>query len=296
MWLFLLLTFLAVTLAQTNNTNCECATPLSVASYNILQIPFAPYREVRFTATIQFLQQNTFDVLCIQELFDSDQRQRFISELNSVYPHIVEPGPPATDNCSSPCSDSDANQILSCMSGNQCLLENNFVALACLLDYCSDTLDNISNSCTDCVFGFDFVHLGLSDKMEKCAGQRRIMVNIDGNQQEAYDACNYLFDEETDTLILSKYPILQSDIYRYDVSPFFYNTALYAEINVPTIGSVHTFCTHTAADIPFSNNENANYAQIQELVRWIDSKVPANATVIAAGDFNMVLFSLSSKI
>lgn len=135
-FLYFILVGLSV-FTQTYAQTCSCDTPLTAATFNVLQIPFSPFRSERFDQTIPFLQraENQFDILCLQELFEPAQRNRIKEELAGIYPFSLD-APKVNDTCTPRCSDDDVNTILTCVAGNICLVEDGISAISCLIDNC----------------------------------------------------------------------------------------------------------------------------------------------------------------
>ena len=108
------------------------------------------------------------------------------------------------------------------------------------------------------------------------------------SSQKIKSNSNLLF-RETDNVLLSRYPIVSSDVYYYNLSPFTVWSVLYAEVEHPELGNIHTFCTHTVAKQPFVDLAEENLVETQELVSYINSKTSGipDKKVFIMGDFNM---------
>lgn len=97
-------------------------------------------------------------------------------------------------------------------------------------------------------------------------------------------------------MILSKYPILETDEVRYEsytgVDGFAAKGALYAKIAIDNTNHLHLFSTHLQASYTYNYSENANdivtrrrqIAQFYELInKHVDGEYPA----LLLGDFNI---------
>lgn len=105
-------------------------------------------------------------------------------------------------------------------------------------------------------------------------------------QPPAYPCVN-AFDSNADQLLLSKFPLQDSESLLFSNAPFWPVSVLYSRIDHPQFGPVHLFCTHLSASVPFVDTSAANLQQSAELVNYVQSKVtqPGELALIL-GDFN----------
>jgi hypothetical protein len=145
--------------------------------------------------------------------------------------------------------------------------------------------------------------LSIESKFEKCGG----LVNV---QDDLDTSCQFVFNNQTDNLLFSKYPIVANETLYYKISPFSAWSVTYAEIDHPSfgtfffqlenfyfehylpmsnlLGTLHAFCTHLVADQPFFDLSQESLEETTELIAFIQSKTSstANAKIFLMGDFN----------
>jgi endonuclease/exonuclease/phosphatase family metal-dependent hydrolase len=68
-------------------TDSSCTPRLRVATWNIAQDNATTGEAERLTGTINVLRVADFDVVCLQEVFNSGSRSTLIDQLSSTYPH-----------------------------------------------------------------------------------------------------------------------------------------------------------------------------------------------------------------
>jgi len=254
----------------------NCSNPVQVGAYNLLQISFAPYKDRRLDAAIDYLNQvQDLSVLCIQELWSVDQRQEVITGLQGRYPHNHY-APAVQSTCNGGCSRSELDNIRNCISDNDCsLFSSNFKD--CVYSNCQPQLESVGVSCATCLQAGDSVG-DIFRNLDNCFS--------DDNANPA-DVC-YAYEGQSDNLLLSTTPFEVTDVLYFSESPITVTTALYGRLNT-SIGVTHVFCTHLLpADLPVFTFENVtNYNQSIQLLDWVNSKVGnASEAVMILGDFN----------
>jgi hypothetical protein len=65
---------------------------------------------------------------------------------------------------------------------------------------------------------------------------------------------------------------------------------LYGEVDHPTYGFIHTFCTHLTADLPLVNVAKENLDQSKEILEFVNYRIQnrTGEVVLMLGDFNTV--------
>jgi len=219
-------------------------------------------------------------VLCLQELWDVDQRNKVVSQLNGRYPYsLVAPGL-AQNECNGGCGSSEISAIKDCINSFECLNifdSTNFGD--CVRANCRSTFEGLSAQCVTCLQQGD----GLGD----------VFRNVDNCFSDEPNTANngtcYAYNAQSDNVLLSKIPFDVTDVLYFSNSPITLTTALYGRMTVPNFGTVHAFCTHLLpADLPvFTFEEAVNLNQTRDFLAWVDSKLAgANDSVILLGDFN----------
>jgi hypothetical protein len=89
------------------------------------------------------------DILCLQELWDENQRATMISQLHSIYPYSVNAGS-VNATCEDPCDPQEVESVISCGMINNCLnQEDGFDVLKCIVDNCKTEVVCNLNSFVD---------------------------------------------------------------------------------------------------------------------------------------------------
>jgi endonuclease/exonuclease/phosphatase family metal-dependent hydrolase len=273
--LCLTLGFLAIYLGIAQGQNCS--NPLQVATYNTLQIAFAPYKNRRLDGAIDYFQKHELDlsVLCLQELWDVDQRNEVINDLKSRYPYSYAANPIAT-NCAGGCSSAELKSIRDCIDENDCsLLSSNLDE--CANSYCRAQLQSVGAACVTCLQSGESV-LDIFRNLDNCLSNDAIPAN---------QTC-FAYEGQNDNLILSTIPFEATDTLYFSESPITVSAALYARLST-SIGTTHVFCTHLLpADLPLFTFEQAiNTNQTNELLNWVNTKVTnTSEPILLLGDFN----------
>lgn len=272
-----------------------CNNPFNVGTFNTLQIFFAPFKDERLDETIEYLRDDLTDlsVLCLQELWDTDQRNRVISQLSSRYPHSLAAAGLPQNQCSGGCGSDEIRAIKDCLSSFECLDFTDSTSFSdCVRLNCRETIEGLGAECTTCLQQGDSVG-DIFRNVDNC---------FSNDNTETNNGTCYAFNAQSDNVLLSKIPFDETDVLYFTNSPITLTTALYGKIQVPNVGTAHVFCTHLLpADLPvFTFEEEVNFNQTKELLAWVESKLGSSSTnnstvgnstastepVIILGDFN----------
>lgn len=274
------LLFLAISssFVVSQDNNCTCTNPLHVATFNTLQIVFAPYKQERLNAQISYLANSSFDILCLQELWNTTERDQLLQGVKSAYPYSISP-PPKNATCNADCTGAELDRLVKCAGSFFCLEQESFLdQLRCIRDNCDDLFDDISDQCERCIV----LEGGLSfnERLVECAGQQEVSPGVT-------TGCQYLFGGESDTLLLSRTNFTKTDYRYFNVSPIVAIAVVYGQVEING-ATVHAFCNHLSSDLPFVNNQQENKLQFEQLVQYVRETVPANESnlVLVLGDFN----------
>jgi endonuclease/exonuclease/phosphatase family metal-dependent hydrolase len=119
--------------------------------------------------------------------------------------------------------------------------------------------------------------------LDRCGGLVRVQEDPD-----LWSSCRPIFNGSADNVILSKFPITQSDFLKFTFAPIWATNVVYAKIQPPGWPSpLNVFCTHLAPEVPLFNFQETNLAQARQLLDFVRQKVPnQNETIVILGDFN----------
>jgi len=272
----ILILFLSVfAYSSVEGSTCNCSHPFTVATFNTDQIFTSSDQNQRLNATVNFFKQppqQDIDVLCLQELWDPNQRDAVISALNSTFPFSFH-APQFPQKCNG-CTVNEITPLRECLDQNNCF-NNVFDIVKCLLDDCRHQFEHTSLDCQNCIHNLENTG-DFRNRFNEC-----LTIQESGN-------CTYLFGGWSDNLMLSKTPLLGTSFLLYHDSPLAEWTVLYAQVNVSTFHvPANIFCTHLSAQLPVINTIPDNANQIRQLISYIDTKVPnKTAPTFVMGDFN----------
>jgi len=262
--------------------SCQCNSPLTVATFNLLGTPWSVAKQERLEASVDYFNHTVapFDLFCTQELWSPIDRHFFRDSLKSIYPYSLEASP-RNNTCSPICNAAEFEQIVDCASTDSCdNVDTGFKVLSCIVDNCKSQFNNISETCNHCVDLGDIV-FDVTGRLKKCTDLKEV--------NGVYSSCEFLFGGQSDPLLLSRYSFTKSSVYYFEVSPFSSLSMLYGEINHPTLGNVHAFCTHLTPNIPLISLSKTSLEEANEIIDYVRNTVVGNQTdelVLILGDFN----------
>jgi endonuclease/exonuclease/phosphatase family metal-dependent hydrolase len=105
---------------------------------------------------------------------------------------------------------------------------------------------------------------------------------------QQFTSCQTIYNGSLDTVILSKFPIVNQRFDKYRLSPVWIQGSLHAQIQLPNGSNpVDVFCTHPVTDAPLVNFEKTNLDQARNLVEIVQSQVSSSQNLaLVMGDFN----------
>lgn len=251
------------------------AETLRAATYNLgLARGFVDYAVERSPVTIAALAALDLDVLCAQEVWESEDADALETALAARLPYAHRLAPDAGE-CLASCTLVELEPLEACI-----LVECADVApemlVGCATTNCPDEVDALAGACVGCLaanIGKPFDEIKAA-----CAG-------------EGANAC-YAYGGSFGTALLSATPLSDQDALVFE-SSLNRRAVLYAKASATPAGDLHLFCTHLTAafsNIPYPGDagswaaEQAN--QINAMIQYVAAKVPAGEKAILLGDFN----------
>lgn len=209
------------------------------------------------------------DLVCVQEYWSSADFAALQGALVGELPHAYrQPGRPGTGSC----SPADLGELGGCLAA-KCPQKQGIELVECAQIQCSAAIQHVDGGCLGC-----------------------FLEHLDGSSAEAClaDAPSdpALFGGTFDVGLLSRYPLLQQAALEYDAY-FVRASALYAQVDVPGLGLVDTFCTHLGSSlgvIPYRgphgswNGEHAY--QVAQLLGFVSARASGQHPVLLLGDLN----------
>lgn len=209
------------------------------------------------------------DVLCVQEYWSnadfSALQGALVAELPHVYRQSPRPG-------SGACSAADLGELGGCLA-TKCPQKQGIDLVECAQVQCSAAIQLVDGGCLGC-----------------------FLEHLDGSSPEACLAAApsdpALFGGTFDVGLLSRYPLLQQSALEYDAY-FVRASALYAQVEVPGLGPIDTFCTHLGSSlgvIPYRGAHGSwdgeHAYQVAQLLGFVSAKASGQHPVLLLGDLN----------
>lgn len=260
----------------------DAPNQLSLISYNTgLAHTFVQYAPERLPLIVEALRERSGDVLCLNEVFEEDDRDVLLEGLSDIYPHAHYVPVEQTRAKPRTCRVRQIfgeGRFINCMR-SECSGKDGDEFTSCIINSCGEVLDN------------------LRDENPECATALMAQVGR-GTLRSLWSLLNpfrgaglYVYGGASGVLMLSKYPLENKQLLDFsDVSTLNRRQALKAD--VVTGAQRHgVACTHLAANLdgtvpytgPFADWEAENRAQTQELLKAFESY--ENPTYLI-GDFN----------
>ena len=258
---------------------------LRVATFNAGLLDSVGYVPQRAPLVAKALGALDVDVLCVQEAWQAEDWTAIASANKSKRPHTLylDPKPGAVGKCGSDefvpleacakelCGDADASSLVSCTTV-----------------MCPDEVAALSGACIQCLLdnasSGDFAAIGLA-----CVGAGGGAADAGAPSP---DDRAYLLGGSFGVGLLSSLPLTETDSLVLDSSTN-RRAILYAKINDPRLGTIHTFCTHLGPiengvkyEGSFDSWEGENAAHVKALVDWAKEKTGGDGQVLLLGDFN----------
>lgn len=250
---------------------------LAVGTYNAGLAPgFVPFTEQRTPLTIAAIADESFDLLCVQEVWEPAAVDALRDATRDQYPSTFFPAP-------------DPGELLS--TGPACELESLAPLSACVTTTCGGLPTDQLTGCvvTEC-------ETELTDLDPACS--TCLAANIGATFETIAATCTtepssaFAFGGSFGIGLLSRYELLDQDFLLLD-STFNRRGVIYSRVETDEVGEVHVFCTHLTAifdDIPFPQPggswEGEQRAQIEELLAFVDEKTAGEGRVVLMGDLN----------
>jgi len=255
------------------NRESNAPFELRALSYNTALAPgFEPFTSERKpqieTALVSLAGQ--LDLLCVQEYWIGSDFDALASKLADNLPNRFRQAPRAG---SGSCSEHDLNELGGCLA-KSCAEQGGVELVGCAQTQCADAIEGIDGGCLGCFLD----HLN-DHAFSQCAG------NAPSDPA--------LFGGAFDVGLLSRYPLSHLDALEYDAY-FVRGSALYAQVDVPGLGPVDTFCTHLGSSlgvIPYQGSHGSwdgeHAYQVAQLMSFIAKKSNGKNPVMVLGDLNM---------
>jgi endonuclease/exonuclease/phosphatase family metal-dependent hydrolase len=209
------------------------------------------------------------DLLCVQEYWAGND---FDDLAGAVAPELAHAFRQAPRLGSGSCTESELGELGTCLATN-CAEKSGPELIECAQAKCEGAIDHVSGGCLGCFLD----HLG----------------------DQAFAAClepkpsdPALFGGAFDVGLLSRYPLLKKAVLEYDAY-FVRASALYAQVNVPGLGPVDTFCTHLGSSLgvipyhgPHGSWDGEHSYQVAQLLAFISAQTDGSHPVLLLGDLN----------
>ena len=258
-----------------------------IISYNLALTEFLPDKEKRLSLIIDFLKKQKADLLCLQEVWQTKDREKLLREL--AFPHAFYLAAKPLFSIKNPaCSLGDlfgTNRPFSCALKN-CILKSSSKekkALGpCVSQHCYNSLKQIVKDNKECA---------LALMAQSGQAFHRILFRLLWPWQTSKKANSFLYQGENGLLLLSQEPFILKKGKDFS-SSLVRRGGLQVEIQKKA-KRMAFFCTHLAADtrdiapyvsLRFSSPEEEHHIQVGQLLQWVKEK--ASLPSLLMGDFN----------
>lgn len=233
--------------------------------------PFTSERKPQIELALAAL-GGQLDLLCVQEYWVGQDFDTLASKLGDDLPHRFRQAPkPGSGSCST----LDLRELGGCLA-QACSARSGVELVACAQTECAPVIQDVDGGCLGCFLD----HLG-DQLFDRCAGDDSVV------SEPA------LFGGAFDVGLLSRYPLSHTEALEYDAY-FVRASALYAQVEVPGLGAVDTFCTHLGSSLgvipyrgPHGSWEGEHARQVTQLMAFIADKANGRIPVLLLGDLNM---------
>jgi endonuclease/exonuclease/phosphatase family metal-dependent hydrolase len=229
----------------------------TVDTYNTgLAYGYVEYTMERLPHLIEVLSAYESDLICLQEVWRSDDREAIVASAQARFPHAswevterteVNPG----------CSAEEVEPLRTCIE-TRCPDISPGELASCGLDQCGMEFEAASSQCQTCIA----THLGQS--------LEEIIMSCEGGGP------SFFYGGHNGLLILSKYPLTQPQHLEL-TSTLVQRAVLSVQVDLPIDRSIAVHCTHLASDLSgsiqyhgdlFESFAEEQNAQINELLSW----------------------------
>jgi endonuclease/exonuclease/phosphatase family metal-dependent hydrolase len=272
---------------QPSSLSGETRASLRVATFNAgLAVGVLPHVSERSERVARALGELDVDVLCVQELWRESDWRSVARATASSLPHAIraEPEPEALPFA---CSKQEVAPIDSCVR-RECAATNartqgSEQAAACAIQHCSHLAWQISRPCLRCLTRDPL--RSLDDIEATCIGKdERVRRSADDRGDPTLGASYGI-------ALFTNVRVLEHDLLRLETEHH-PRGVLYTKLETAALGEAHVFCTHLTPvmrNVPHPRGGSwvrHQSRQMDELVRFVERKAPADALVLVLGDLN----------
>jgi endonuclease/exonuclease/phosphatase family metal-dependent hydrolase len=267
--------------AGCTSDDCDQARPVGLATFNLgLAAGDVDYVRERVQPVADALAAADLDVLCVQEVWDSDDWLTLVEAAGDALPNHLRTDPLA--DCASGCTAADTDPVRQC-ADPYCAGQTGELYLTCAYDNCPDEVNQlgaVNSACLSCLLSEagDDPDATPDELVEHCSG-------ASGQGDNAY-----LYDCAYDTGLLTRGTILAEDSLPLD--SFMVASAVeYARIDTGS-GELDVFCAHLQSEMGFEyggeheSYEEEQYHQISQLLGFISARSDGSRPVVLMGDLN----------
>lgn len=252
----------------------EPITELSLVSFNAaLGVGLAPYLTQRLDAIERDLPNLDADVVCLQEVWQPENIQRFATSLEEAYPYSVR-SVRQTGGGSAACTEAEAGLLTACLTENCAGVEREGLPL-CAITNCAGAFTEVSMACQQCIAA------------NQSATDVENLATICAADQGAAS-----YADQTGLVILSKLPLEELGYFAFE-SSLGDRGLLSARVGTDFAGDIDLHCTHLAAtlsEVPYTGLygswQGERVRQVEQLLARVDDLRSEGNPAIVLGDMN----------
>lgn len=245
------------------------AVSYSLVTYNLgLAQNYVDYAEERVEHVVAAVAGLDVELICLQEVWDTDDIDAVIEGTKATFPHSYVPETPEEGGGEPACSEEESGPLLGCVTENCAGAEN---LADCALENCAVEFGAVSSGCSSCLVAN--ISKPLEEIFSNCA---------EGSAMYTYGGHSGLMVLSAAPLVTIEHMVLDSSIVR--------RVVIHAEIDKEG-EPLHAFCTHLTAglDVEYPGEFGSYTAeqahQIDQVLEYIGEKAGDGGAVLL-GDMN----------
>ena len=251
---------------------------LTAATFNLGLLDSVGYVDQRAPLAIDAVTKLDADVFCVEEVWQQVHWDALVAAEAGKRPYTmrIPPDPGAMGQCTA-----DEFTPVQLCAQRTCAGQPADSLVTCVTSSCPTEVSALSSGCISCLLG-----------NVSSANFDTIRAACVGNSAAGASGRSYVEGGSYGIGLLSKKPFAATDQRLLDASTV-RRGILYGRIDDAALGSVHVFCTHLSAiqsglksDGSYGSWEGENAKHVEDLIAFVNEKVPANGKVVVLGDMN----------
>ena len=275
------------------NSETQSGTPerrsLRLATFNAgLAVGIIEHAAERTPYVVQALEQESLDVLCVQEFWLDEHWKKLVDAVSSQLPNRLRPA--AASDEQAHCTEQEIAPVASCVEEHCGAAGPSELAL-CAVRHCLKLAGGLSTACRSCLSRDPL--RGKKEILAECVQTTPIRGGAQGvrDARRGVGSSSYFYGGSFGIGLLTRNRMLAADVLRMP-STQHPRAVLYARIETPLVKDLHVFCTHLTPLLrhlahPGSGSwRDEQSTQVNALLSFIEQKTSTGDAVVVLGDLN----------